>query len=93
MSCHLKAVCGRARATAAATALPFLLAACGGGDDNAASAQVYNLDATITQALAAPFQVDGLTARDAQGNAFTLSLRHAPGADAMFESAATPAPL
>ena len=68
-----------------ATAVPVLLAACGGGDD--APAPVYNLDAAMTQALAAPLLIDGLTAGDGQGNTYTLSLRFTPGADTLFEGA------
>ena len=68
-----------------ATAVPVLLAACGGGDD--APAPAYNLDAAMTQALAAPLLIDGLTAGDGQGNTYTLSLRFTPGADTLFEGA------
>lgn len=63
----------------------LLLAACGSGDD--APAQVYNLDAAITQAMAAPLQITGLAAKDGQGNAYTLALHFTPGADMVFEGA------
>jgi hypothetical protein len=80
----------KACAGVVAAAVPLLLVACGGGGDGGgaeAPATVYNLDAAVTQAFAAPLQIDGLTARDAQGNVYTLSLHQTPGADALFEGA------
>lgn len=76
----------RSRRVWLAAAPLLLLAACGGGSsEDAGNTQSYDLDAIMTRSALTGFELNGLTARNAAGTTFVLSMSFLPQADGVFE--------